>query len=221
MPFAFTLEQWVGVSSAIQDAGGRATDAVKARLEADITGVFSSGSHDAQIIDALRRVSKSAHALSRALRDLARARHSEELDRVEPRPDVIDNDVRSRLTFARQVQAYAEGADFDLDKGYRAFNDSRRGRPNDTKPAALARALLRLAKEEGWVVMDGRGRTSAELTELACELTNCARASGITHVRDRRAMTRALAQARAEERADAERLQWLAQELDALVSREP
>ena len=221
MPFTFTDGQWVDVRAAIERAGGEATDAVKVQLETAITDVFNSGSQDVEIIEALRRVSKSAHALSSALRDLARACHAEERGRFAPRPDVIDNDVRTRLSFARQAQAWAEGADFTLDKSYRAFNVARRGRPNDTKPTALARALLRLAKDQGWPVADGRGRTSAEISQLMSKLMDCAQAAGLTHVRDRRAMTRALAQARSDEKELNETPSWLIAELDALASREP
>ncbi len=65
MPFTFTDGQWLDVKAAIERAGGQASDTVQVQLETDITDVFNSGSQDVEVIEALRRVSKSAHALSR------------------------------------------------------------------------------------------------------------------------------------------------------------
>ncbi|MGH1591780.1 hypothetical protein ACRBEV_29580 [Methylobacterium phyllosphaerae] len=200
---------------------GKATDAIRDQLQFDISGIFCHVSNDAEIIDALRRVSKSARALNGDLQDLAQACLVKEKSKAEPNAETIANDVTARLKFARQVLAYAEGAEWTLDKGYRAFSEPRRGRPTDTKLLAWATALVRLAQRNGWTTEDSRGRTSAELTELMFELSECARAAGATHGRDRRSLTRALAQARSEELEDAEARKQFAADLDALGSSEP
>jgi hypothetical protein len=221
MAFAFTDAQWAAVSEAIARAGGQATYGIKGELEADIGRHLGSRNNDAEIIAALRRVSTEAHALNKSLRDLARACLKEELLRSERRPEVIANDVKERLKFAREVRECAEGADFSLDKGYRGFNDARRGRPPDTTLLAWATALLHLARREKWTLEDGRGRTSAALTDLMLELSHCAQAARISHGHERRALIRALAQALSEQREETRAAERLGLELDALCNPEP
>lgn len=221
MAFAFTDVQWATVSGAIVRVGGQATAYVRGQLEADVTRYLGSINNDAEIIAALQRVSSEAHALNKSLRDLARACLKEELLGAKRRPGVIANDVKERLKFARQVRECAEGADLSLDKDYRAFNDARRGRPPDTTLLVWATALLRLAKHERWNVADGRGRTSAALTDLMLELSRCAQTARISHGHVRRALTRALAQAITEQREEAGDAERLNSELDALCGAEP
>lgn len=221
MAFGFSEAQWSSLSEAIARVGGQATWGVKTQLEADITNLFCRGNNDAEIVAALQRVSKSAHVLNDALRDLAHACLAHEQRQAEPSAEVIANDVEARLAFAQEVLAFAEGTDFTLDKGYRAFGGTRRGRPNDTTTIAWATALLKLAQREGWATEDGRGRTSAEITELLFELSECARAAGATHGRERRSLTRALAQARSELLEEAAAIRAFGPELDALGASEP
>lgn len=221
MAFAFTDVQWAAVSEAIVRVGGQANAYVRGALEADVTKYLGGTNNDAEIIAALRRVSAEAHALNKSLRDLARACLKEELRRSECRPAVITHDVKERLRFARQVRECAEGADFSLDKGYRAFNDVRRGRPPDTTLLVWATALLRLARHERWNVVDSRGRTSAALADLMFELSRCAQTARISQGYVRRALTRALAQAITEQREQAGGAERLYSELDALCGPEP
>jgi len=221
MTFAFTDAQWAAVSEAISRVGGQATYGIRGQLEADICRYLGSSNNDTEIIAALRRVSAEAHALNKSLRDLARACLKEELLRSELRPEVIANDVKERLRFAREVRECAEGADFSLDKGYRTFNDARRGRPPDTTLLVWATALLRIARQEKWTLEDGRGRTSAALADLMLKLSQCAQAARISHGHERRALTRALAQALSEQREEARAAERLNSELDALCSPEP
>ncbi|MGU3449635.1 hypothetical protein [Methylobacterium sp. 391_Methyba4] len=221
MAFAFTDVQWATLSEVIVRVGGHATDYVRGQLEADVARYLGSINNDAEITAALRRVSAEAHALNKSLRDLARACLKEELVGAKRRPGVIANDVKERLKFARQVRECAEGADFSLDKGYRAFNDARRGRPPDTTLLVWATALLRLARQERWNVEDSRGRTSAALTDLMFELSRCAQTARISQGHVRRALTRALAQAMTEQRVEAGGAERLYSELDALCGPEP
>ncbi|MCJ2057656.1 hypothetical protein MKL09_13950 [Methylobacterium sp. J-048] len=217
MVFHLNDERWASIAVlASKLEGFVASDYVRHQLNDIIVRAFQRPKELQRHIEALEQASKAAEFFHAALIELSASESAYYAGHDEFHGSLIQQGLDNRAKLARLTLECSE----DTHDNYRVFAQDRekptRGRPVDTQITAFSASMLELARTERWVTKDRQGRTSPAFMNLMVELADCAHKAGVTHLRDRRALTNAMVLARtaleAEQRATAQ----LRTDLDAL-----
>ncbi|SFI85004.1 hypothetical protein [Methylobacterium brachiatum] len=220
--FHLNDEQWASIAVLASNLEGFvASDDVRHQLDDIILRAFQRPKELQRHIDALERASKAAKIFHDTLIELSASESAYYAGNDEFRGSLVQQNLDNRAKIARLTFECGE----DTDDDYRVFAQDRekptRGRPADTQITAFSASMLELARTERWATKDRQGRTSPEFMNLLVELADCAHKAGVTHLRDRRALTNAMALARTALEAEHSATAQLRADLDALAHPAP
>jgi hypothetical protein len=215
--FHLNDEQWASIAVLATNLEGFvASDDVRHQLGDIIVRAFQRPKELQRHIEALEQASKAAKVFHAALIELSASESAYHAGYDEFRASLIQQNLDNRAQLARLTRQCSEG----IDDEHMVFAQDRekptRGRPADTGITAFSALMLELAKHEQWVTKDRQGRTSPAFMNLLVELANCAHKAGVTHLRDRRALTNAMVLARTALEAEHRATAQLRTDLDAL-----
>ena len=217
MCFRLTEDQWAHCQALVKKLGGyETTTFVRSEIEEAISRTFTGPKLSNEFAKVLVEVADAAKAFQAAVEQLAAIEWQRAGLADMILAESIERSASEHTKFAQHVERYEASIREQLEFRGDECDVPRRGRPVDLAIVSLCMVLLRIGKHERWTVKDRLGHTSPAFIDLAEEVAAIARLGGLTHVRDRRAVGRAMTQARKRHEAEERKAAQLYAALDAV-----